>query len=63
MSFLEQQVNSVKEVSPEITISESGKSGLEKLIFSRFMQKQLKIHHGTENRLNTLSHQQLGGHH
>ena len=45
-----------EEVNPQITISESTKSGGEKLIFSRFTQIQLQIHDGTENRLNTLSH-------
>ena len=52
---------SVKKVSLQITISESTKSGQEKLIFSRFTQKQLQIYDGTENRLNMLSHQLLGG--
>ena len=46
--------NSFKEVSPQIAISKSTKSGGEKLIFSRFTQKTLQIHNGTKNRLNTL---------
>ena len=29
--------------------------------FTRFTQKQLPIHHGTNNRLNTPSHRLLGG--
>ena len=51
----------VKEVSPQITISESTKSGQEKLIFSPFTQKQLQIHDGTKNRLNRLSYRLLEG--
>ena len=51
----------VKKVSPEITISESMKFGREKLIFSRFMLKQLQIHDETKNRLNTLLHRLFGG--
>ena len=51
---------SVKEVSPQITISESTKSNWEKLSFLPFTQKQLEIHDGTKNRLNTLLHQLLG---
>ena len=43
-----------KEVSPQIAISESTKSGREKLIFSQFTQKRLQIHNGTKNKLNTL---------
>ena len=46
--------NPFKEVSPQIAISESTKSGREKLIFSRFTQKPLQIHNRTKNRLNTL---------
>ena len=46
--------NPFKEISPQIAISESTKSGRKKLIFSRFMQKPLQIHTGTKNRLNTL---------
>ena len=46
--------NPFKEVSPQIAISESTKSGREKLIFLRFTQKPLQIHNGTKNRLNTL---------
>ena len=46
--------NPFKEVSPQIAISESTKSGREKLILSRFTQKPLQIHNGTKNRLNTL---------
>ena len=42
-------------------MSESTKSELGKLFFSPFMQKQLEIHDGTKNRLNTLSYQLLGG--
>ena len=52
---------SVKEVSSQITISESTNSGREKLIFSWFSQKQLQIHDGTENRLNALSQRLLPG--
>ena len=48
-------------ICPEITISESMKSGQEKLLFSPFTQKQPEIHNGTKNRLNTLSGQLLGG--
>ena len=33
----------------------------EKDFFTRFTQKQLPIHSGTKNRLNTLSHPLLGG--
>ena len=36
----------MKEVGPQITISESTKSGREKLIFSPFTQKQLEIQDG-----------------
>ena len=50
--IFERKVNSfikpVKEVSPQIAILESAKSGREKLIFSRFMQKQHQIHDGTK---------------
>ena len=64
-TFLKQKVNSfiksVEEVSPQITISESKKSGREKRIFSRFTQKQLQIHDGIKNSLNTFSYQLLGG--
>ena len=52
---------SVIEVIAQITISEFTKSGREKLIFSRFTQKQLQIHNGTKNRLNTFSDRLLGG--
>ena len=41
-------------VIPQITIVESRKSAREKLIFSRFKQKQLQTHDGTKNRLNAL---------
>ena len=59
MSFFEQKMNSFyknpfKEVSHQMAISESTKSGREKLIFLRFTQKPLQIHNGTKNRLNTL---------
>ena len=53
-------LKSAKEVSLQIKGSESTKSGREKLIFSRFEQKQLQIHVGTENKLNMLSHRLLG---
>ena len=46
--------NPFKEVSPQIVISESTKSGRKKIIFSRFTQKPLQIHTGTKNRLNAL---------
>ena len=64
MSFFNKKLirlqKSVEEVSPQITISESKKSGRERLIFlTRFIQKQLQIHDGTKNRLNTLSHRLL----
>ena len=39
---------SVKEVSIQITISEFRNTGREKLIFSRFTQKQLQIHNETK---------------
>ena len=51
----------VKEVSPEIAILGSSKSGQEKLIFSPFTQEQLQIHDGTKNRLNRLSYRLLEG--
>ena len=41
-------IKPVKEVSPQIAILESAKSGREKLIFSRFTQKQHQIHDGTK---------------
>ena len=47
---------SVEDVSPQIKISESTKSGQGKVIFSPFTQKQLEIHDATKNRLNALSH-------
>ena len=64
MSFFNKKLirlqKSVEEVSPQITISESKKSGRERLILlTRFIQKQLQIHDGTKNRLNTLSHRLL----
>ena len=51
----------VKEVSPQIAISESPKSGWEKLIFSSFTKKQLEIYDRTKSRLNPLLHQLLVG--
>ena len=39
---------SVKEVSIQINISEFRNTGREKLIFSRFTQKQLQIHNETK---------------
>ena len=57
MSFFEQKVNSksVKEISPQITTSESTKSGRGKLISARFTQKQFQIHDEIKNGLNRLS--------
>ena len=46
--------NPFKEVSPQIVISESTKSGREKPILSWLTQKQLQIHSGTKNISNTL---------
>ena len=52
LTYFERKVNSfikpVKEVSHQIAILESAKSGREKLIFSRFTQKQHQIHDGTK---------------
>ena len=46
--------NPFKEVSPQIVISESTKSGREKPILLWLTQKQLQIHSGTKNISNTL---------
>ena len=51
----------VKRVSPEIAIPESMKFGREKMMFSRFMLRQLQIHDEIKNRLNTLLHRLFGG--
>ena len=59
MPFLKQKENSfIKILSKRSVlksqISESTKSGPEKLFFLQFTQKPLQIHNGTKNRLNKL---------
>ena len=46
---------SVKEISPQVTTSESTKSGQGKLISSRFTEKHFQIHNVIKNELTRLS--------